>query len=73
MADQITISKTLSIRDCGYDENWPEAQKLLDTAGLSCNCKQGTGLILGNTELVKTHFELFKKIGELVKQAYQRS
>ena len=22
MADQITISKTLSIRDCGYDENW---------------------------------------------------
>jgi len=26
MADQITISKTLSIRDCGYDENWLQEQ-----------------------------------------------
>lgn len=26
MADQITISKTLSIRDCGYDENWLQGQ-----------------------------------------------
>lgn len=26
MADQITISKTLSIRDCGYNENWLQGQ-----------------------------------------------
>ena len=26
MADQITISKTLNIRDCGKDENWLQEQ-----------------------------------------------
>ncbi len=52
---------------------WPEAKKLLDAAGISCTRKQSTGLILGNSQLVKTNAELFKKIGELVIQAYQRS
>lgn len=52
---------------------WLEAQKLIDAAGIPCTRKQATGLILGNTQLVKTNAELFKKIGELVKQAYQRS
>ena len=52
---------------------WPEAQKLLDEAGIPCTRKQATGLILGNAQLVKTNAELFRKIGELVKQAYQRS
>lgn len=51
---------------------WPEAQKLLDAAGISCTRKKNTGLILGNSQLVKSNAELFKKIGELVIQSNQR-
>jgi len=43
MADQITISKTLSIRDCGYDENWLQEKIATDPSILG----------LGELELVK--------------------
>jgi hypothetical protein len=43
MADQITISKTLSIRNCGYDENWLQEKISNDPRILG----------LGELELVK--------------------
>jgi hypothetical protein len=43
MSDQITISKTLSIRDCGYDENWLQEQIANDPSILN----------LGDLEVVR--------------------
>ena len=55
------------------ETSWGEAQKLLDSQGLQYDRKQTTGRIFGNAELVKANPDFFKKLGELVKQAYKRS
>jgi hypothetical protein len=58
------------------DENaWFEAKTLLEQHGVAYTFKQGRGwgLILGNAQLIESKAELFRKLGELIKQSYDRS
>jgi hypothetical protein len=55
------------------EEGWSTAQPLIDSQGLQFDRKQATGRIFGNADLIRTNSEFFKKLGEMVKQAYNRS
>jgi hypothetical protein len=55
------------------ETGWVEAQKLLDAEGLQYDRKQAMGRVFATAELVKAKPELFKKLGELVKEANKRS
>lgn len=52
---------------------WTEAQKLLDAEGLQYDRKQTMGRVFATAELVGAKAEFFKKLGDLVKEAYKRS
>jgi hypothetical protein len=55
------------------DAGWVEAQKLLDAESFQYDRKQTLGRIFATAELVEAKAEFFKKLGDLVKQAYKRS
>lgn len=58
----------------GLDElGWAQAQVLLDSEGLQYVKKDGTGRILADAATVKAKSDFFRKLGEILKEAYSRS
>lgn len=55
------------------ETGWAQASALLDSLGLQYDRKQGVGRIFADAAAVTKKAEVFRKIGELVKEAHNRA